>query len=516
MANRSLNPRPSGLIGPLSGLNKRWPLVFSQDRHLPEVSWLEQQRKDMGITEGDELRTFLEVNGYEPFRQFDDIMRFCERQVALDVNTHARRGAWLDDRSWEPTSNRSSKECYRAYKSPLSAAQLHESQKRKTIGHVDLPDADRRLIYVSDIDILYLDALINTVLGDDAPVLKDTVWKHVALQTSLGVRIPTRGYPVFRMELCVPFYALRTYLPREETTNPTARVTRDLSFLIRDFPGTRKTAHLNLHEVHVAVAICGISEKRWTAYCFEDTAYDPDRALEEDDFCYDGANMDPIASTTHDGVFLDANWPLREPRVYFITILRYRICQICFEWTGLIRTVEGIIHGYTDGDLSFPKASGPSARENEEMVQAFEWTHKTLRLIHKLLETLKKTHALWTQFTSPNGDVAYFTDQDSFSVRSKDRVQHSLAEIDEMFGGLGMHQARLEDLEKRLKSLEQQYKTSAQVLELRLALDSNKIAKMNGSLLETTLLEQQCQTSAQKDQLRVALENSAVAKLNGS
>jgi hypothetical protein len=283
------------------------------------------------------------------------------------------------------------------------------------------------------------------------------------------------------MELHIPRYALRKYLPdQHRDMNGTHRTWRDITFLVRDFPGSQKTGNLCLYEAHTAVAVCGISENRWITYCFEDTAFDTKSELDDSEFCYHSMNVDPIASN---GV-TNANCPFWNPREYFLTILRIRINQAQDEWTGTVQTIEAIIHWYTDGDMSFPKTSGPDMEENEGMVQTIEWTQKTLCLIQKLLETVRKTNTIWHNFMSPNGDVGYFSDLEQSSPKSREHIECCLSDINESFQGLEAAQQRLEDLEKRLKALEERYRTSAQILQLRLSLEINKASKSNGSVSE--------------------------------
>ncbi|KAF2684746.1 hypothetical protein K458DRAFT_487060 [Lentithecium fluviatile CBS 122367] len=472
------------IIRSLGCLTKKWGPAFFEDRNPPETPFLEGIRSDVETYSGNELREFLEVNREIPLRHIEDVMRFCQRAVLPSNDTYAQRNAWLDDREWNPNSavaGATPKECFRQYSSPLTAAKLCEHLKQKRFNHGRMPDAHRRLIYIADIDSDYVMALVNTVDWLQVPTLRDAIWKHITLQTSLRLKIPAIGRDMFQMELHMPQYALRTHFPSQpDTMNSKCRKWRDLAFLIHDFPGSQQEGCLCLYEAHFAVALCGTDERRWTAYCFEDSAFDSDRELNESDFCYSTINADPIAS---DGV-TDGNRPLWDPREYFLAILRIRIDQIRNEWICTVRTIESIVHEYTDGDLSFPKASGPNMRDNEAMIQMFEWTHKALRLVQKLLEALKKTNAVWKKFTSPNGDVCYFSDFEQASPRGREHVRRCFSNINEAFEGLEGIQQRVEDLKKRLKSLEHQCQTSAQVLQLRLSFETSKASQSNGSVAE--------------------------------
>jgi hypothetical protein len=284
------------------------------------------------------------------------------------------------------------------------------------------------------------------------------------------------------MELHIPRHALRAHHPRQlDPMNANPRKWKNVSFFVLDFPGSQQNGGLYLYEAHVAVVMHGTDERRWTVYCFEDSAFDPDLDwIENNNFHVSEDHLDPILSNGVSSGLASVDTPWWNPREYFIQTLRNRITQAHNEWIDTVQTLETIIHGYTDGDIFFPKASGPSMRDNEEMVQTFEWTHKTLRMIQKLHENLKKTNALWINFTSPNGDVLYFTDLETSDSQTRKHIQRCLSEINDQFEGLKDVQQRLEDLEKRLKSLEQQCQTSAQVLQLRLALETSKASNLNG------------------------------------
>lgn len=63
--------------------------------------------------------------------------------------------------------------------------------------------------------------------------------------------------------------------------------------------------------------------------------------LEEDDFQHDSSMLyeDPVASD--DGArVLDANSPIKNPRLYFATIFDMRISSVLLEWQVLVRALE--------------------------------------------------------------------------------------------------------------------------------------------------------------------------------
>lgn len=99
-----------------------------------------------------------------------------------------------------------------------------------------------------------------------------------------------------------------------------------------------------MYEAQSSLVICGSDETQWTAYAFSDHYFDTEDLLDEV-FSYQGVQEDPIAWNTElDGIMVDANSPIWNPREYFLRILEIRIAHVRQEWTYLIRQVERYIN----------------------------------------------------------------------------------------------------------------------------------------------------------------------------
>jgi hypothetical protein len=102
----------------------------------------------------------------------------------------------------------------------------------------------------------------------------------------------------------MPFYALRkcqqtSPVDKEVQVSKPHRNWRDVSFM---------DDSMGIHESHIAFTICGVADRRWTAYAFTDNDYDEDRQISEHECDYEGVLVDQIAT---DGArIVDANRPI--------------------------------------------------------------------------------------------------------------------------------------------------------------------------------------------------------------
>ncbi|KAF1950727.1 hypothetical protein CC80DRAFT_509497 [Byssothecium circinans] len=389
---------------PLSYLTKQRSPLFLEIQNPNDTLFLDWLRMQDGYREGLELRAFFKYDQEAPMRQVEDVMRFYQNSESPYSDRSAKRCAWLDDREFRPTDGKDSDaQCFRKYDLPMTAATLYGHLKRECI--------DLEFGYVS-ISIRIILRRLLIPLASNTNIERCNV---EARCTPNIIESEDNSYRVFEMEFNVPSYALRAYAPPPmEAKNTTARVRHDLSFLVNSFPGAQQQGNLYLTD-----------KKRWTAHCFEDTAYDLDRELDKDAFDHHGLNTDPFAWVE----LLYANYPIWNPREYFVSVVRLRIGQVRNEWSSLIRVLENIVHGYTEDDLS-----------------------------------------------------------GSFTPKSKQHIERCFAEINEKFQDLQDIKKRLEDLEKRLEALEQQCQTLAQVLQLRLALETSKSAEVDGFISWTMVL----------------------------
>ena len=178
-------------------------------------------------------------------------------------------------------------------------------------------------------------------------MLRNAIYKHLAFQTSIAVKIPSAGFLTFQLDLHLPFFLLRKSTPPKESvgkvnTKPQRRWT-DLSFLKIDTPDSQDQEPKEVWGIHQAQTSCvvtGSDDWRWVGYGFVDTEIDGFLT----DLSKDDLSFDQIAAGE-----LKANIPIWRPRDYWLKVFEIRIEQVRKEWEYLIHKVELSINQYVRG-----------------------------------------------------------------------------------------------------------------------------------------------------------------------
>ncbi|KEF62942.1 uncharacterized protein A1O9_00916 [Exophiala aquamarina CBS 119918] len=162
----------------------------------------------------------------------------------------------------------------------------------------DEPDAERRLIFITNIDPPMAKALIRTVSYHQAPSLHDALDKHLAAEAFIGVEFSLIGLSRFRLSFHLPFFSLRFRDERDSRTHgngESLRHTEDVSFL--NWPSARPDLLEFLHEGQISSVIAGPNNLCWEAYCFVDTYFDGEdgeSVLDYEQEANIGERMDPL------------------------------------------------------------------------------------------------------------------------------------------------------------------------------------------------------------------------------
>lgn len=128
--------------------------------------------------------------------------------------------------------------------------------------------------------------------------------------------------------------------PSANETNPGVKWI-DLSFLEVQTTEALDVKKHGMYELHFSFVIYGSHEHRWAAYAFDDTAADTEE-LYDKIFPCEGVHQDPIASDND----TDAEFPIKDPREYFLKILAPRVGGIADSWQTLLRAIERRIDEY--------------------------------------------------------------------------------------------------------------------------------------------------------------------------
>src|SRR2546423_5707022 len=328
--------------------NSWWP-DFSRLRKLHDDETLVEVKKKVDA-DGDDLGIFFMDCGDAASRcEVEVLEEFCRGVSLGDVESGIgtaghRRAVWLDDRG-SPDLEGSGDA--RKYENPLTATGLRRHWKRPRFKHKDLPDAARRLIYITDLDPACIHALAATASCHQTPVLRNAIYKHLAFQTSIAVKVPSAGFLTFQLDLHLPFFLLRKSTPPEQSvgkvnTKPRRRWT-DMSFLKIDTSESQDQEPKEvwgIHEAQTSCVVAGSDDWRWVGYGFVDTEIDGFLT----DLSKDDLSFDRIAAGE-----LEANIPIWRPRDYWLKLFEIRIEQVRKEWEYLIHKVEPSVTQYVRG-----------------------------------------------------------------------------------------------------------------------------------------------------------------------
>ncbi|KAF2489385.1 hypothetical protein BU16DRAFT_180672 [Lophium mytilinum] len=491
---------------------KEWDRRFSKDRIPREKSsFVDAKRRANAV--GDGVAIFLrDSEGAVPSCKWRDVEKFCQDSCLDDIErglgiAGMRRAAWIDDRSLIPQANiihnnntenvdRTAVDdvtepnggTIRKCQNPLTATAVLRHLKEPRFDHTDLPDADRRLIYIPNLDPHYTLALAETAPFHQVRALRDAIWNHLALETSLRVKMAGfKGYPVFQMEMHIPFFAFREYPPSttdksegEGCNRNLKRQWTDLSFLSVPASKSKPKPEPNygIYKSRFSLVICGSENRRWIGYAFVDQHID-DEDLEEEDCSYEEFQEDPILS---DGS--DANLPIWDPREYFLMTLEIHVRKILGEWENAVYTVKGKINEYQSrhGSIWSHDPAAMEQNSTENVKEIFEWTLRTMRLLSRVLDVLSATVQAWERFKCHNGDIGYFRDSSTeTSPFPRQTIQRSLCAIDGKFEELTF-------LQEKLVALKETCNNSAEALKLRLTVESSETMQHTGITTDFTVL----------------------------
>lgn len=86
--------------------------------------------------------------------------------------------------------------------------------------------------------------------------------------------------------------------------------------------------------------ICVVDDFFWTAYFCGDTYYTGEDTVDE--YLKEGLDG-PSAGQTR------CDWPIWDPRYYFLTVLSIRMYQVTAEWTVLVQVLESYLDPHVSG-----------------------------------------------------------------------------------------------------------------------------------------------------------------------
>ncbi|KAF9883711.1 hypothetical protein FE257_003049 [Aspergillus nanangensis] len=301
----------------------------------------------------------------------------------------------------------------------MNAAMLyqHLSKNRKGV-------AERRVVYLVDITPLMGLALLSNVSYMQLSEVRSFLSRHVAFASHMGVS-QARG---FTLEFHLPHHVLR---PNRVGFRDGRGLRRYRS--LRPFESNDDDC---IYEAQLSLIVLGVDDFFWVAYFCEDSYF---------------RSVNPITEHLEDEVdgpsfgLRQCQFPVWDPRYYFLSVLSIRMSQVLMEWTVLVESIENDLDKHADiGQGSIDKflEDDPSLRKTKE----YTWILGTLR---HLRNSLARLIATWTAFDT-NNRVYFDLDVEGALC---DKFREHFYEIRQVTAELGTLQMvleqRIETLEKR-------------------------------------------------------------------
>ncbi|KAI8626890.1 hypothetical protein F5Y19DRAFT_487470 [Xylariaceae sp. FL1651] len=373
--------------------------------------------------------------------------------------------ALLDDRKADLVDMVKETGICRSQKGPLNPKQLYFELKKPRYTTADTtmlspgtsavtggptiePDAERRLIYITDLNHYTIIVLLDTSSRQQAYFLRDFIYSHLVFTPSIGVTIPFTPFKSFAFEFHFPYYAWRKH-PIQFQDERHLRRSQPLGFLDVTPSGDRETSNGDcIYEAQVSFLIAGLDDSSWIGYAFVDTYHDGPHNEESVEVYNTKSNtpghyaMDPLS-----GGWLQADRPLWSPRIYFLRLFEFRIEQIKQEWINVVFMIQKKTSHYTQNyQVSKDVYLSPDAESRGERLRRFhDWTGSTVRLLMDLIHVLSKTVHACDRFQSR--DCEYFQDE---SV-SKDHVHKNTPPPSLCLAVIAKH---VEEMRDQLRTLE--------------------------------------------------------------
>ncbi|KAK2016885.1 hypothetical protein LZ32DRAFT_524023 [Colletotrichum eremochloae] len=248
----------------------------------------------------------------------------------------------------------------RPYNGPILTKKFDEVLKRKRLSDPELTDAHIRRMYLPNPYPSTLGVLALSSSEQHRVVIREMIYKHLKGDTSLSVEFGLAGRS-FTLESHIPFFVLKRSKTakkdnRVTSKNKSIRNTHDLSFLSRSHTRLNNDTTADvLHECHTSLVITGWNLNFWTAWCLNDTYYyedDGNNGYNEDMLLNyvqadqgddpDHPDLDPLSI----GNLTADEKSLKDPREYFLLILKFRIQKYKEEWANILDYVEESVCEY--------------------------------------------------------------------------------------------------------------------------------------------------------------------------
>ncbi|CAI9635021.1 unnamed protein product [Alternaria burnsii] len=264
--------------------------------------------------------------------------------------------------------------------------------------------------------------LTETATEHQAPAIRDLLGQYITFKTSMQVKISSEGYRVFQLGQHFPYFAFQNTKPEALRKPGGERSNRntwtDLSFLDpRDEPDT-----CGMCQAQSSFIISGSDNTHWIAYNLEDTSFNPDREIGDDERD-EYQRMDQLSM----GKF-NANMPFADAREYYLAISLIKVKHARNEIQRVIGRVEAsFLNHITHRPFSTASATEQSA--------IMKWNEPMLELLAMLIKDLKDKVGCWDRFQDK--DLDYFNDLNAkLPPQVLEHIKNTLVELEDVYDDL--------------------------------------------------------------------------------
>jgi hypothetical protein len=310
----------------------------------------------------DYLAYFTEpCKGSTPSWDAELIQKFCRDDKSL-ASTRPTVEVQIHDREYG--SNQS-----REYPETLNAEQLRHALGVERFGEPDMPDASRRQIMVRNIDANVVHVLAETASSHQVDTLRDSISKHISGETSMKFMRQADGFDQPRIELHLPYLALRK-VPHGTTPTVSSLSTQHeklpTSFLVPDFVAQEgeHSDHCVIQTASISIVLSLWDRSKWVAYGFARLCpFDEEQRIsEKSKETEDGAGEDDCGDeevepaddilVPDNGLHnMSAEHTIWDPRRYFLCVAAIWIDLVQREYKYLVHTLDANVKAWVGPKL---------------------------------------------------------------------------------------------------------------------------------------------------------------------
>ncbi|KAH9232580.1 hypothetical protein K456DRAFT_1739449 [Colletotrichum gloeosporioides 23] len=331
--------------------------------------------------------------------------------------------------------------------------------------------AERRLLYMVDVDAWGMLALIGSAPESLFRVLGDFLINYICPKSSLGVSFSTTGHSTFMMQFSFPFMIWRstTSLMKDSRTKrsdgESLRSSRDVTFLKSlANPDVIPDDTEGIYDSHISCIVTGFDHDRWHGMVLTETWFEQDKhddpspdkiSRYENDYQDTGLLVDPLCRGK-----VEVKHTQWLPRLYFARALEIRLGQIYRESENIVSNLDDILdkcdkrHKHFRIRMTRSERHSPTTTTSEWDLSEFRDFQNGLNSFQDILEEIYQClhQIVRSGDRFMNTDVNYFLNDDETADDAK-TCRSSLSQIRNTFNALRERLDHLNDMKQRLQAM---------------------------------------------------------------